>query len=110
MADVKAAKLIVNFGDQPILVALDIENRPLGDRIRTRKGSSDVRQILPHCLLRNAKPSVKRAFELNGRSAACLSFLRLMTCMPLLGKFALCEGYTSQIANLSIASIGCAYP
>jgi hypothetical protein len=43
VANVDAAKPIVDFGNQTILIALDVENRPLADGIRGGKSLPDVR-------------------------------------------------------------------
>jgi len=75
VADVDSAEDIIDLGDQPVLVPFDIENRPLANRIRRRKSFSDVRQIPPQSLLRDAKPGVERAFEVAMPRARFLELL-----------------------------------
>jgi hypothetical protein len=89
--NVDATKSVVDFGDQPVLIAFDMENCPFADRIRARKSHSDVRQAFPCRLLTNAKPRVERPFEL---SVLCTSFVELLAANDVHAatrKFALCE-------------------
>jgi hypothetical protein len=62
-ADVDSPKSVIDFGNQPVPIALNVEDRPLSDGIRARKSSPYVRQILPLSLLRNPKPRVQRSFK-----------------------------------------------
>src|SRR5258708_18468916 len=103
MTDINPAEDIVDLGDQPVLVPFDIENGQFANRIRARKSLSDLSQISPLSLLRNAKPGVERAFQF---TVPCSGFLKLpaadeMHAAP--RKFALCEYCTSQNAKTSTA-------
>jgi hypothetical protein len=103
MADINPAEDIVDLGNPPVLVPFDIENRPFANAICARKGLSDLRQVPPQSLLRNAKPHVKRAFEVTvpGSGLFKLPAADDMHAAP--RKFALCEYYTSQNAKMSRA-------
>jgi len=63
MANVDAAKNIIDLRDKSILIAFDVEHRPLLHGIRARKSLSNIRKTIPHRLFRNAKPRVERSFE-----------------------------------------------
>jgi hypothetical protein len=101
IANVDSAENIVDLCDQPVLVPFDIESRPLTNGVRARKSLSDFRPVPPQSLLRNAKPRVKRAFEVTvpGSGLFKLPAADDMHAAP--RKFALCEYYTSQNAKMS---------
>jgi hypothetical protein len=104
MADINPAEDIVDLSDQPVLVPFDIENRPFVDGIRPRKSLSDFRQAPPLSLLRNAKPSVKRAFQFTVPFSGLFKLPAADDMHAAPRKFALCEYYTSQTAKTSRAS------
>src|SRR5271166_946861 len=64
-ADEDAARRIVDLCDQPVLIALDVEHRPLANGVRGRKRLTKFGKTPPRRLLRNAEPSVERTFELS---------------------------------------------
>src|SRR5258708_29096732 len=101
--DINPPESIVDFGDQPVLVPFDIENGQFANRIRARKSLSDLSQISPLSLLRNAKPGVERAFQF---TVSCSGLFERpaaddMHAAPY--RFALCEYHTSQYAKTSRA-------
>jgi hypothetical protein len=104
MADVDSAESIIDLRNQPVLVPLDIENRPFVHGVRSRKGSSDINQTPPHSLLRDAKPRIEGAFEVTMPRNGFLEFLAADDMHAAPRKFAICEYSTSQIAKMSRSS------
>src|SRR5580658_1683270 len=63
MTDVDAAESVVDFSNQPVPIAFNVEDRPLSDGVRARKSIPNVCQIFPLSLLPNPEPRVQRSFK-----------------------------------------------
>src|SRR5208282_70843 len=101
VANINSGESIVDLCDQPVLVPFDIENRPLANGIRARKSLSNVSQILPQSLLRNAKPCVERAFQVTVPRGRFFQLLAADDMHAAPRNFAICEYCTSQNAKMS---------
>src|SRR5208282_4936307 len=92
VADIDTAERIVDLCDQPVLIALDVEDVQLFTVSAVEKvfrTSARFRHRAFFVIRNHASSGPSRS---PCRAAASLSFLRLMTCMPLLA--------SSQSANI----------
>jgi len=63
MAYVDSTESVINFRNQPVPIAFNVEDCPFPDGIRARKSPAYVRQTFPLRFLRNPKPCVQRNFK-----------------------------------------------
>lgn len=54
--------LIVDFRNQPDMVAFDVENDPRADKVRAVEGFADIRRRFPGSVFDESMPSAKRRF------------------------------------------------
>jgi hypothetical protein len=54
---------IVDFGEQPVCISLDVEHGVAADRIRCREHAPRIHQILPLRFLRDPIPDIQRLAE-----------------------------------------------
>src|ERR1700689_3192931 len=110
MANVDSAKSVVDFRNQPVPMAFDVEDRPFPHGVRARKSLSYVCQISPFSLLRNPKPHVQRNVKVAAPRDGLLALLAadyvnaLRWSKSAFLRFASCEPHTSRNANLSSRS------
>ena len=102
VANVHPPESVVDLGDEPAFVSLDIEASPFFYRIGSGEGFSDVREALPERSLRDAKPDTQCRFEFGVTQCR---FLQLLAADHMHGTpdtcFAFCEYHSSHIANVS---------
>jgi hypothetical protein len=88
-ADENLVGLVIDPGDQPVSVALDVEDRARAHRVSRREHHPNVVEIRPACLLRNLVPGTQRPIEIGMPFCRFKpSFFLLMTHTP---TFAFCE-------------------
>src|SRR5580698_1893568 len=103
MADVDTLKAVIDLSNQPILIAFDVKYRPFIYGVSGGKRFPNVGQCLPGSSLRNAKPNVKRPFQIVVSHGCFLELLAaddVQACS--FSWFAYCEVHcSSQNAKLS---------
>src|SRR5271157_949861 len=104
MADVDSAESVVDFCNQPVPIAINVEDRPLPNGVRARKSLPYVCQIFPLSLLCNPKPRVQRSFKVAAPRDGFLELLAADYVHAAPRGFAFCEDYTSHSANGQLQS------
>jgi hypothetical protein len=104
MPDVHTLESIINFGNQPIPVALNVEYGPPVHRICIRESFPNISKTVPRCPLSDAKPNIQWGFEVCVMNRCFLELLAANYVQALTNTFALCELHyycSSQIAKTS---------
>src|SRR5580698_130086 len=107
MADVDSAKSVVDFRNQSVPIALNIEDRALPRGVGARKRFPYVCQIFPLSPLRNPKPRVQWNLEFAASGDGLLELLTadyvhaIRRSESAFLRFASCEHHTSRNAKLS---------
>lgn len=60
--DVNPLPIVPDLDDEPELVAADIEDRAIANRVGVREVAACFNQVCPKCVFGNAKPVFERVF------------------------------------------------
>src|SRR6266852_1649226 len=105
MAEEDSSRRVVDFGDETVCVALNVEDRELVNRIRRGKHSSYLHQTLPLDFLGDAVPDIQGLTEIAVRSRRFQKLLATDDVHPAASKtirFAFCEAVKRKFAKCEL--------